>query len=87
MVAAAASRISYSLASSDNFGKFYLESYGANADWSQIKEAFEHWNNAPSSAFSNNDADKLDPKVMDRIAQLVESLGKISQTRAASNSK
>ena len=33
------------------FGKFYLESYGANADWGQIKEAFEHWNISPPSAF------------------------------------
>ncbi len=39
-----------------NFGKFYLESYGAAADWSQVKEAFEHWNIAGSNAFarSNN---------------------------------
>jgi hypothetical protein len=35
-----------------NFGKFYLESYGAAAEWSQVKEAFEHWNITGENAFS-----------------------------------
>ena len=35
-----------------NFGKFYLEAFGANSNWSQIKEAFQHWNIGNSSVFS-----------------------------------
>ncbi|MDO8939563.1 MAG: hypothetical protein Q7U98_10430 [Methylicorpusculum sp.] len=35
-----------------NFGKFYLEAFGANASWLQIKEAFQHWNIGNVSAFS-----------------------------------
>lgn len=66
-----------------NFGKFYLESYGADAGWGQIKEAFEHWNITTSSAFSSNDADKFDPKVIDRIAQLIDSLGKLRTSKQA----
>ncbi|MDR6426709.1 uncharacterized membrane-anchored protein YhcB (DUF1043 family) [Variovorax paradoxus] len=38
-----------------NFGKFYLESYGAAADWSQVKEAFEHWNITGINAFSRHE--------------------------------
>lgn len=60
-----------------NFGRFYLQSYGANADWAQVKEAFEHWNIAPSSAFSKNDADAFDPKPIERAAQLLESISKL----------
>ena len=66
-----------------NFGQFYLESYGASADWTQIKEAFEHWNISPNSSFVRPDAGAFDPKVLDRVAQLVESVGKI---RTASES-
>lgn len=43
-----------------NFGKFYLESYGAAADWAQIKEAFEHWNIIGSNAFSKSEESQLD---------------------------
>ncbi|MBF8224331.1 hypothetical protein [Halomonas sp. 328] len=35
-----------------NFGKFYLEAFGANSNWSQIKEAFQHWNIGNRSIFS-----------------------------------
>lgn len=65
-----------------NFGKFYLESYGANAEWAQVREAFEHWNIAPASAFSKNDSEKFDPKTIERAAKLIDSLGKINLARA-----
>jgi hypothetical protein len=70
-----------------NFGKFYLESFGANAEWSQVKEAFEHWNIAPSSAFSNNDSDKFDPKTMERASQLIDSLGKLKPAKSGQDSE
>lgn len=63
-----------------NFGQFYLESYGANADWTQIKEAFEHWNISPSSSFVRSDLEAFDPKVMDRISQFIESVSKFKST-------
>lgn len=34
------------------FGEFYIDTYGAGADWAQLKEAFEHWNINAESAFS-----------------------------------
>lgn len=62
-----------------NFGKFYLETYGADAEWAQIKEAFEHWNINSSSAFSGNDADKFDPRIVEKTIQLAESFQKLSK--------
>lgn len=59
------------------FGKFYLESFGANAEWGQVREAFEHWNIAPSSAFSNSDPEKFDPKTLEKAANLIESISKL----------
>lgn len=60
-----------------NFGKFYLQSYGANAEWKQVREAFEHWNIASTSAFSKPDADKFDPKIVEHASQLIEAVGKL----------
>lgn len=37
------------------FGEFYLDAYGADAEWEQLKEAFENWNISGSSAFSRKD--------------------------------
>lgn len=59
-----------------NFGKFYLESYGAAADWNQIKEAFEHWNITGENAFSKQTEAKFDVTSVDRIIGAIESIGK-----------
>lgn len=64
-----------------NFGKFYLETYGADAQWTQIKEAFEHWNINSTSAFSGNDPDKFDPKVFEKAIQLAETVKNISKRK------
>lgn len=62
-----------------NFGKFYLETYGADAEWSQIKEAFEHWNINSSTAFLSNDPDKFDPKLFENMVNIADSLQKLSK--------
>lgn len=59
-----------------NFGKFYLESYGAAADWSQVKEAFEHWNIAGSNAFSRADESPPELSALERAVTLIERAGK-----------
>lgn len=59
-----------------NFGKFYLESYGAAAEWSQVKEAFEHWNIAATNAFSRSEAALPDISVLERSAALIERITK-----------
>lgn len=63
-----------------NFGKFYLETYGAEAQWGQVKEAFEHWNINSSSAFSGNDPDKFDPKLFDKAIEIAEAVQKFGKT-------
>lgn len=37
------------------FGEFYLDAYGADAEWDQLKEAFENWNISGVSAFSRKE--------------------------------
>ncbi|WP_421240017.1 hypothetical protein [Aeromonas enteropelogenes] len=59
-----------------NFGKFYLESYGSTADWSEVKEAFEHWNITGTNAFSKHEANTLDASVLEKALEIVERAGK-----------
>lgn len=65
-----------------NFGKFYLESYGAAADWSQVKEAFEHWNIAGSNAFAMDASQGNDLSALEKAINLVERAGKSIPKRA-----
>lgn len=55
-----------------NFGKFYLQSYGAAADWSQVKEAFANWNISNSNAFVANEKIDTDLTAVESAASLVE---------------
>lgn len=56
------------------FGEFYLDAYGADADWTQLKEAFEHWNISGQSAFSKNSptTDQTQP-ISKIISQAIDS--------------
>jgi hypothetical protein len=49
------------------FGEFYLDAYGADAEWSQLKEAFEHWNISGQSAFSKNPSTTDQEQSMSKI--------------------
>lgn len=59
-----------------NFGKFYLESYGAAAEWTQVKEAFEHWNIIGLDTFGKQDHSGLGLAQTDKAAATLERLGK-----------
>lgn len=59
-----------------NFGKFYLESYGAAAEWSQVKEAFEHWNITGTNAFKRSDESMPDISALEKAIGLMERAGK-----------
>jgi hypothetical protein len=65
-----------------NFGKFYLESYGASADWAQVKDAFEHWNIAAASTFGGSEGS--DPTSM---SMLEKAMAILEQTRDAEKRK
>lgn len=54
------------------FGEFYLDTYGANAQWNEVKEAFAHWNISGQSAFSGGDSGHLDPAVAGAATKLAE---------------
>lgn len=60
-----------------NFGKFYLESYGAAADWGQIKDAFEHWNIDAQNGFAKTDETHLDLTSLEKLTGALEKISKL----------
>lgn len=70
-----------------NFGKFYMESYGATANWHQIKDAFEHWNIECDSAFSKQDSSKFDPKTIESAVSLMKAMGSIPSPEQSNKEK
>jgi small-conductance mechanosensitive channel len=60
-----------------NFGKFYLKSYGAAAEWAQVKEAFEHWNISGENAFSPRVDNGIDVSSLEKAASIIEKALKI----------
>lgn len=54
------------------FGELYLDTYGANAEWEQVKEAFAHWNISGQSAFSKADPSAVDPAVTSAASKLLD---------------
>ena len=57
-----------------SFGEFYLRSYGAESDWAELKEAFQHWNIDTGSAFNTQKTEDFDPKVIETALALAKIL-------------
>jgi hypothetical protein len=74
------SYISESLKASDRlhaiaFGEFYLNAFGGQATWNELKEVFQHWNIDRTSTFSGLDASQIDPQILALIGQFASSIG------------
>lgn len=66
------------------FGEFYLDAYGADADWEQLKEAFENWNISGGSAFSKKDTEAVNSNAIDSITSEIM---KVLKTKTEPGSK
>lgn len=53
------------------FGQLYLRIYRDDLDWSQIKEAFQHWNIDTGSTFHKQDANVADPQIVSQLSELL----------------
>ena len=60
-----------------SFGKFYLRVFGANVEWNQLKEVFQHWNIDRGSGFSSLAAEDYDPKFVQAIKELTEAVASL----------
>lgn len=64
------------------FGEFYLDAYGADAEWDQIKEAFENWNISGGSAFSKTGTEASNNTIADSILNGFEKAGKMTAEKS-----
>lgn len=55
-----------------NFGKLYLEIYGNSVDRKELINIFENWNIATESAFSKITTDGFEPKVLDKLVEVLK---------------
>lgn len=55
-----------------NFGKLYLEIYGNSVDRKELIDIFENWNIATESAFSKLTTDGFEPKVLDKLVEVLK---------------
>ncbi|AHG43520.1 hypothetical protein N018_07710 [Pseudomonas syringae CC1557] len=65
------------------FGEFYLDTYGATAEWDQVREAFAHWNISGQSAFSRSEGGTLDVSFTGAAGKLAEKAVDIASKKAA----
>ena len=58
------------------FGEFYLKAFGEQAEWAQVKEAFQHWNIDMGSDFIRQDVKQIDPEIHQKFIELIKSINK-----------
>jgi hypothetical protein len=59
-----------------SFGKFYLQVFGSNIKQEELRDVFKDWNTNQESAFLKLDSKDIDPKVLETILKLTETLKK-----------
>ncbi len=64
-----------------SFGKFYLRAYGDKAQWTELKEVFQHWNLDRISAFSGLDAAQFDPKFVDALTEIAKATAAVKGSK------
>lgn len=57
-----------------SFGKLYLEIYGNNIERKELIEIFEDWNIASESAFLKVNPNSFEPKILDKLTEVVKSI-------------
>lgn len=56
-----------------NFGKLYLEVYGNSVERKELLDIFENWNIASESAFSKVSLDGFEPKILEKLTDVLKS--------------
>jgi hypothetical protein len=57
-----------------SFGQFYLRAFGDKVEWTEVKEAFQHWNIDKGSSFIGQNAADVDPQILQTIRVIGKSL-------------
>jgi nucleotide-binding universal stress UspA family protein len=65
-----------------SFGEFFLRAYGAHAQWSEVKEAFQNWNIDKGSHFIGQSGSEFDPQVLALAVDLAKAIAGRSESGA-----
>lgn len=57
-----------------SFGEFYLRAFGANADWKEVKDAFQHWNIDKGSHFLGQNNAEFDPQIFNLAIEIAKAV-------------
>jgi hypothetical protein len=61
-----------------SFGEFYLKTFPEKTEWSEIKEAFQHWNIDSGSSFKTQSASDIDPQILQVAIEIAKTIvGKV----------
>lgn len=65
------------------FGEFYLRAFESEAEWDEVKEAFQNWNLDRRAEFGTSNPAEFDPKLVESIQGLVEAVGRLTNRKPA----
>jgi hypothetical protein len=57
-----------------SFGEFFLRAYGADAEWKDVKEAFQNWNIDKGSYFIGQSQSDFDPQIFSLAIEIAKSI-------------
>ena len=57
-----------------SFGEFYLEAFPEQAEWQEIKEAFQHWNIDIGSSFIQQTVKDIDPEILQTAIEIAKAI-------------
>ena len=57
-----------------SFGEFYLNAFGDKAEWTEVKEAFQHWNIDKGSTFIDQEAKDVDPQILQTALDIAKAI-------------
>ncbi len=63
------------------FGEFYLRSYGSESEWSELKDAFQHWNIDAGSAFKDQRSEDFDPRILENALAIAKILSQSTKQK------
>lgn len=64
-----------------SFGEFYLKTFPDKTEWSEIKEAFQHWNIDSGSSFKTQSASDIDPQILQTAIEIAKAVSGKSKGR------
>ncbi|MDT9633810.1 TIR domain-containing protein [Pseudomonas sp. JV449] len=64
-----------------SFGKFFLQAFSEEANATNVKDIFQHWNISGNNAFSKTASEVIDPKVFELVTEFAKAMQDASKKK------